>query len=373
MRLLDRYLLRELLVPFGYCLGGFMIFWIGFDVFTELDRFQRHQLTALEITRYYLIKTPEFMVFPMVPAAWLLALLYALSNHARYHELTAIRAAGVSLGRLAMPYLGLATLLSLGLFALNELWVPQAIQRTDALLESHAPKTEQAGRGQWETKVGFSNLRENRTWMIEAFNTETHEMIGPHVEWNPASGDHVTLLAERAWWTNGCWVLTNVQKFLYPAGRGTIPLPEQQETLVMREFRERPEEIESEIKISQLDNLREIRRAQLSVLEILTYKKLHRVSAAKLAMLDTKLHGRLAAPWTCVVIVLMALPFGAASGRRNVFVGVASSIVICFGYFVMLQLALALGSGGLAPPWLAAWSPNLVFGLGGLALTWRVR
>ena len=36
MRLLDRYLLRELLVPLGYCLGGFLVFWITFDVFSEL-------------------------------------------------------------------------------------------------------------------------------------------------------------------------------------------------------------------------------------------------------------------------------------------------------------------------------------------------
>ena len=36
MRLLDRYLLRELLVPLGYCLGGFLIFWISFDL--DADR-----------------------------------------------------------------------------------------------------------------------------------------------------------------------------------------------------------------------------------------------------------------------------------------------------------------------------------------------
>jgi len=90
-------------------------------------------------------------------------------------------------------------------------------------------------------------------------------------------------------------------------------------------------------------------------------------------MLDTKLHGRLAAPWTCLVVVLIALPFGAASGRRNVFVGVASSILICFTYFVLQQLSLALGSGGHVPPWAAAWSPNAAFGLTGLFLTARVR
>jgi lipopolysaccharide export system permease protein len=54
-------------------------------------------------------------------------------------------------------------------------------------------------------------------------------------------------------------------------------------------------------------------------------------------------------------------------------VGVASSIVICFAYFVLQQLGLALGTGGYIIPWLAAWLPNLSFGLLGLWMTARVR
>lgn len=42
MRILDRYLLRELLIPFGYCLGGFWIFWMAFDLFAEMSEFQRN-------------------------------------------------------------------------------------------------------------------------------------------------------------------------------------------------------------------------------------------------------------------------------------------------------------------------------------------
>ncbi len=43
----------------------------------------------------------------------------------------------------------------------------------------------------------------------------------------------------------------------------------------------------------------------------------------------------LAAPFTCLAVVLIALPFGAKAGRHNVFVGVASSIflpawIFCF-------------------------------------------
>ena len=47
--------------------------------------------------------------------------------------------------------------------------------------------------------------------------------------------------------------------------------------------------------------------------------------------------------------------------------------MICFAYFVLQQLALALGTGGYVLPWIAAWAPNGLFAITGLALTWRVR
>jgi len=72
-------------------------------------------------------------------------------------------------------------------------------------------------------------------------------------------------------------------------------------------------------------------------------------------------------------VVLIAIPFGAATGRRNLFVGVAGSIFICFGFFVIQQVSLALGSGGYLPAWLAAWLPNLIFSALGLVLLVRVR
>src|SRR5438034_5144486 len=119
MRLLDRYLLRELLVPLGYCLGGFLMFWVAFDLFTELEGLQEYKMHASDIARYYLVRTPEFLVM-VLPIALLLALLYALTNHARHHEIAAMRAAGVSLWRLAAPYFGVGLAASMVLFALNE-------------------------------------------------------------------------------------------------------------------------------------------------------------------------------------------------------------------------------------------------------------
>ena len=78
-------------------------------------------------------------------------------------------------------------------------------------------------------------------------------------------------------------------------------------------------------------------------------------------------------PVTCLVVALIAIPFGAAPGRRNLFYGVAGSIFICLTYFVLQRVSLAFGSSGEWPAWLAAWLPNLFFGFSGIALMMRIR
>src|SRR5205814_4379942 len=123
----------------AYCLCGFLIFWLFSDLFSTLAEFQKKKLLPLDIAEYYLVSTPEFLVV-VVPIALLLALLYALSIHARHKEITAIRAAGVSLWRLCLPYLAVGFLASLTLFALNELWVPESVAAAEQILTRRIPR-----------------------------------------------------------------------------------------------------------------------------------------------------------------------------------------------------------------------------------------
>ena len=374
MRLLDRYLLRELLVPLGYCLCGFLIFWICFDLFGELSDFQKKRLLVGDIAEYYLVITPEFLVL-ILPIALLLALLYTLTNLARHQEITAIRAAGVSLWRLSLPYLLVGFIASLALFAANELWVPDSSEAADHILRRRQAQPPGAlGRHQVRD-LCFNNARDRRIWRIGVYNSQTEQMINPQVVWTLPDGSTRWLAADQGVRTNGEWVFYNVIEFKEAAQTNLFPQPSfQADVQAYPEFSETPEQIKSEIKLSNSINVRGARKADIPIVEILDYLRLHpNLSAADHGWLYTKLHGRFAAPWTCLVVVFIALPFGAASGRRNLFMGVAGSIFIAFTYFVLLQLGLALGTGGYLPPWLAAWFPNLSFGLAGLCLTARVR
>jgi len=397
MRLLDRYLFRELLTPLAYCLGGFLIFWNSYDLFTELQEMQERKLHLLDVLEYSAAMTPEFLV-TVLPVGLLLALLYTLTNHARHNEITAMRAAGVSMWRLCVPYFIVGLVMSAVLFGLNEWCVPRSTDWANRILTRHVQKP---GDAEMQSQFhGFANARAHRVWQFDEYRVRTTEIIGPNVSWTLPKGSWRQLHADRAIRTNGVWTFFNVKEFEQAnAAAQFLPLL-QTNVLAMPEFDETPAEIQSEIKISGHQGLRNARKADIPLKDIFDYLRLHpnllRADSRWLftkfygrldstlpteqelkdsRWLFTKLYGRLAAPWTCLVVVLIAIPFGAASGRRNLFFGVAGSIFICFSYFVIQSVSLALGSApnGHLPAWLAAWLPNIFFGVTGLVLTARVR
>jgi lipopolysaccharide export system permease protein len=374
MRLLDRYLLRELMVPFAYCLAGFLIFWISFDLFARMASFQKLHLKLRDVLELYVVTAPSILI-TVIPIAFLLALLYALTNHARHHELTAIRAAGVSLARLSLPYVVVGIILSLVVFAMSEFLVPESNDDAEEIAARYqTDKTRSTGRRQWEPKVGFYNHLERRWWFVESYHLFTGEMIRPQVIWLRPDGSIREIIADHGAFIDGVWNFTNVHRLSYES-KAAVPVQEEVDLVKMPEFSETPDQIRSEIKINKLRSFKQARKLHLPILEILEYKRLHPAGmpTGLRAVLETKLHGQMAAPWTSLVVVAIALPFGARSGRRNVAVGVASSIFICFAYFVLRELSLALGAGGQVEPWVAAWMPNVLFGLTGLILIWRIR
>jgi lipopolysaccharide export LptBFGC system permease protein LptF len=397
MRLLDRYLLRELLIPLGYCLGAFLIFFIAFSLFSELNKYQEHRLVLSDVVELYIVRIPEILVF-ILPVALLCALLYALTNHARHHELTAIRAAGVSLWRICTPYLVVGLLLSLALFAMNEFWVPDSTNKEEQIWGRHpenkpdvagndAPPSSAVRRplspahgrssvGDVQLNLPFENRRDGHNWLIGAYDFQTDVMTKPLVDWKLPGGATVELHADRAERVNEVWTFYNVLEIERAPGV-EIKKILQTNVLAMPHFSETPDEFKREVKFAnrlKRPGAQSTQLTEIPIVEILDYLDLHPDLPSKdKRWLYTQLQGRLAMPWTCLVVVLIAIPFGAASGRRNMFVGVASSIGICFAYFVLLKLGLALGTGGYLPAWMAAWLPNASFGAAGLWMMLRVR
>jgi lipopolysaccharide export system permease protein len=368
MRLLDRYLLRELLVPLGYCLAGFLIFYSAFDLIFSLNSLQSLKLHFVDYVEYYLWTLPEMLV-TVLPIGLLLALLYALTNHARYNELTAMRAAGVPIWRLMLPYFGVGTGIGLAVLAVNEMWVPQSAMRVDEVKQRRVAPVQSR---LWFGPLKFRNETESRSWNVRLFNLRTSEMISPSINWETKDGGRHDLFAQSGIYSNGVWNFFKVQQWDTEPGKR---FAESKSNLVVQvHFPETPELIKSDIKINSLKLDQAAKRPQLSIDEILTYQRLHpHLERDRRVMLEAQLQGRYAEPFKALVVVLIAIPFGARSGRRNVFVGVAVSIFIAVGYIILQKICLGLGTADILPPALSAWLPNLLFGVTALIMTLKVR
>jgi lipopolysaccharide export system permease protein len=373
MRLLDRYLFRELLTPLAYCLGGLLVLGTCCDLFGELEDLQEHKLHFLDVLAYALAMMPEFLVM-ILPIVLLLALLYTLTNHARHNEITAMRAAGIGLWRICVPYFVVGFAASLALFALNEFLVPRSTNWANHILTRYIQKPGDPDSKTDFSNVGFINARSHRTWLIGEYHVKTAEMLRPQVNWNLPDGSSYQLNAARAIRTNGAWTFFNATEYSQADTNASFVPTLQTNVLAMPQFDESPRQIQSEININSYRSFRNTRKADIPLMDILGYLRLHpNLPRADSGWLRAKFYGRLATPWTCLAVVFIAIPFGAASGRRNLFVGVAGSIFICFGYFVVQHVSLAFGQSGAWPAWLAAWLPNLIFAATGLFLMARVR
>jgi lipopolysaccharide export system permease protein len=381
MRLLDRYLLRELLVPLTYCLSGFLLLIIVSKLPHELPGLQERLLTGTEIVQYYLTQVPEFLVL-ILPMALMLALLYTLTNLSRHHEITAIRAAGVSLWRLSLPYFGVGVAASLACFALNELLVPDSAEAAERIRNLHQPPPSDLPGPLWIRDLALHNESGGRVWHARLYNPQTGEMRNVEVQWTLPDGTQLWLNADRGAREQGIWTFYEVRERKVAAEPKAIPVPVLQTNVLARpQFTETLEQIRSDIRISGGISLKALKKPDVPLTAILNYLRLNpNPPLSDRVWLYTMLHGRLATPWTCLVAVLIAIPFGVGSGRRNVYAAVGSSVSLYLVYWLLQQTCLGLGTGHHVAswlanwfPWLAGWLPNLSFGLAGLWLTMRVR
>ena len=165
MRILDKYLLREFAWPFLYSFDAFLLLFIVNDLLDNLGDFLRQGASLGTILRYYLIFLPEPIVL-ILPVALLLGVLFCLSMLGKHNELLAMRAGGVSLWRLALPFVVVSATASAVSFGVNELFVPQSRARADALERQIQGQRAQPVRANFF----FTNPEQRRDWYARQFD-----------------------------------------------------------------------------------------------------------------------------------------------------------------------------------------------------------
>ena len=125
MRLLDRYVIRNFVQVYFYCIAGFTSIWLIFDVSDNISSFIDNHIALSLVVRYYATQIPQVFII-LLPVALLLSLLFALGRMSRSNEIVSMLTAGVSLPRVLLPLIGIGLLTVAASMALNYSLAPHA-------------------------------------------------------------------------------------------------------------------------------------------------------------------------------------------------------------------------------------------------------
>ena len=357
MRLLDRYVLRYFLQAYFYCIAGFISIWFIFDISDNISTFLEERISRGLILKYYLAQAPQILVM-LLPVALLLALLFVLGRMSRSNEIVSMLTCGVSVPRIIAPLLAIGLLTTAGSTALNYSLAPHAEFARKKLLEDTQSRRPQLGL----MAQIFRNRTDNRTWFIQRFRPGENTFTTVHVVQQDAN-DNITAnyIATGAVYhpETKAWEFQEVKVVHYDeAGNITEMIP-YTKSLMITDWSETP------FRLSSAN----LRAEYLSVPELQEYLQFNSdFPPTLLAPFATHLQYRLALPWMCIVIALIAAPLGIGYSRRGILSSVAAAILLAFAMNFVMHLFLALGEGARIPDWAAAWTPNVIFGMIGLIL-----
>jgi len=352
MKLIDKHILRNFMVPFAYILLSLVGLFLVYDVSSKIGRFLRHHVSVLTILKFYSLYVPQLVVLGL-PLVTLLAVVLGVGRMGKNNEVTAMRACGVSVLRIASPLFAAGLLLAVVSFVMFEEVVARTYGETKGLEEELRGKKSP----QDAIEMGYF-LTDEKGSLLQFIKYLPRQRLFEDISWqtNSANPGRKIIIKgfkaqwiEDSWWAFGVWVL-------YPDGTYS-PFYRK---MKMYEWEFRPEEV-SQQKFPEEMTFGELRK---------NIRKF-RISPEKVRNLKVQLHRRAAFPALNLLVIAVALPFAVRGGQRggSIAAGVGVSMLLCVGYYG-LSVLISLFSD--FPPWLGVWLPNLLFGAGGIVATLRI-
>jgi LPS export ABC transporter permease LptF/LPS export ABC transporter permease LptG len=364
-RILDRYIIRELLLPFLIALLVFTFLLLIQPLAEQGERLIAKGVSWQLVARVLLTLVPQALAVT-IPIALLIGLLIAFGRFSADRESVALQACGISIFRMLRPVAFVAT---------------AAWAVTSYVMFVAVPSANQTFR---EIVYGVVSARAENDIKPRIFFEDFPNRV-LYVRDTPpgASGWLDVFLADTTTPDQPTIFTAKRGRMVVDRGKRTVDLvledgarhntnlrdPAKYEVTRFGEFIIGldpnavfpPTEIlkgDNEMSVAELQaRADELRRAGLSP---------HGPIMA--------LHRKFAIPVVCFTFALIGLGLGLTSGRDGKLASFVPGIAVVFVYYVIDYLGRQMAKGQIVPPWLATWAPNIVLGVAAVALLlWRAR
>jgi lipopolysaccharide export system permease protein len=344
MRVLTRYLAREIVGSTVMVLVAFLGLFAFFDFINELDAVGKDGYELHHALIYVAMILPG-RVYELLPVAVLIGTLYALTTLARHSEITVMRASGLSTLKMLRTLSGIGVIFVIATFVFGEYIAPPAERAAQQwrLTATNSTVSSQLRSGLWVKDgprfVNVQTVQPDRSMekvRIYEFD-DRHVLLSVS---DAASGRYQA--AQQAWRLSGV--------------RQTRFLGDRIEVVDLREM-----EWRSDLTPEVLSVLMVVPE-RMSVTTLFTYVEHLRENQQNAGRYEIALWKKLVYPFAALVMIALALPFGFTHDRMGgVSVKVFLGVMLGVGFHLLNGLFSNLGVINSWHPALAALTPSMLF------------
>jgi lipopolysaccharide export system permease protein len=352
VRLLNRYLAREVLYGTGLVLTALLFLFSFFDLIHELNDLGKGSYQLWQMFVFVVLALPGH-AYELFPIAVLIGTLYGLSNLAAHSEITVMRTSGMSREKLASALIRVGLLFVLAAFLLGELVMPiseEAAQQWRLKALNNFVAT-QFRSGIWVKDRGsFINVREMmpdnslRDLRIYDFDDE-HRLR------------RISTAKKAVYLQDHQWRLTEVERTLFE--KGGVRVEHQPST-----------DWDSVLTPEVMSTLL-VEPEQMSVWNLFAYIRHLRDNSQQTVRFEIAEWSKLLYPFSILVMMMLALPFALQRPRSGVVgVRIMIGIGLGLGFYLTSRFFSYLGQLNNWSPIISTLAPSLSFLLVAFLLGW---
>ncbi|MBQ8919774.1 MAG: LptF/LptG family permease [Acidaminococcaceae bacterium] len=355
MRLLDKYVLKELFYPFIFGVASFSSIFIASSMLFKIVKYiTTYGASGSSVARLFMYSMPEVINYTF-PMSVLLATLMAFGKLSSSSEIVAMKSGGISYYRIVAPVVALGFIVSMFSVVWAEKVVPPSKYEAKRIL---AEEIKGDAKPKTQEHVVIKTLSGNtqRITYARSFDEKTGIMNNVTIEEFNRNRLSRVQTAKTATWENSQWVLQNGTVFTMDEKNGIKSRASFKRQVIP--LNTTPREISWEQKEADEMTLGELR----GYIKVLERQK------QPTSYYWTEIFMRFAIPLASFVFAMLGAPLGTQRQRSGSSIGLGISVIVIFVYYGIMAFTTGLGKGGVIPPFLGAMSSNIVCFIAGVVM-----
>jgi lipopolysaccharide export system permease protein len=361
VKIIDRYLIKEILQPFGIVLFVMTFVLLMGKILQLMDLMINKGVGLIAIVQLILFLLPSFFVFT-IPIALLISILIALGRISSDSEFTVLKASGVSLYRLTPPIL-LIAFAALLLTAFSTFFLaPYSNMATKTLLYSVARS--KAGIGIKE-KVFIADFKGILLY-ADTISDRDFSMEGVLVSDQRTDEEPATIIAKQAFLISDP---KSMDVTLRLENGSTYSVSKDKKNFRKMDFQYYDINLDVPSALSEARKERSKSTKEMTPRELILNIKNSRQADKNYREYVLELNKKFTIPFSCLMFGILAIPLGIKSRHRSVKArGFTLGLMTVLLYYLLQLGCDALVTTGKLPPLLGSWMPTLLFCMTGLSL-----